>query len=240
MGLHQTQIALESIKNVDWKDKEILDIGCSDGTLSLKIMKTSDASKLIGVDFDSDRINKAKKLTTNDISFFVASAEDLSQFPDNSFDGIFCNMAFQQFSDFTKSLQEFKKVLKPGCFAIINFNEEKSPIYLQQEIIYNKLYGDPNKVIGVKKRLNSEMFSQISKEIGFSNIEIALKDNTYYYNNFDEITSSSEVPFFSKIKNLSKEQEQMLYLELIKYLESTRTSKGIPETWKIIFAKLRK
>lgn len=62
--MHQTQIALESIKDVDWKSKTILDIGCNNGKLSLEIMQVTGASKLIGVDFDADRINKAKEKTT--------------------------------------------------------------------------------------------------------------------------------------------------------------------------------
>lgn len=241
MGLHQRQIALESVKSVDWKDKEILDIGCSNGELSLEIMNATGAAKLVGVDIDIERIKKANELansTKNKDIFFVASADDLNQFPDNSFDGIFCNMAFQQFNDFEKSLKEIKRVLKPGGEAIINFNQEKSPIYFQQEIIYNKLFGVPNKIVSAKKRLDSKTFAQIAKLVGFSNIKVNLINHTYYYKDFEEM--ANETTFFAKIYSLSEGQKQKINVALKKYLESTKTSKGIPETWKIVFAKLQK
>ena len=99
MGLHQRQIGIKSIEGVDWSDKKILDIGCSNGELSMEIAEKINVREFIGVDAKINRINEASKLIKSqnlrNISFRVASSDNLKIFSDNSFDGIFCNMAFQ-------------------------------------------------------------------------------------------------------------------------------------------------
>jgi ubiquinone/menaquinone biosynthesis C-methylase UbiE len=244
MGLHQRQIGLKSVKNIDWAGKKVLDIGCSDGRLSMEIMKKNNIKELVGIDPAPDRISKAtesaKSKKLKNISFCVASSDDLNFFSNNSFDGIFCNMAFQQFRNPQKSLDEMFRVLKKNGEAIINFNIEKSPVWIQQEILYNQYYGDPKKEVTKVKSINAENFYDMAKNSGFSLISIPIKDDDYFYKSFEEIIEMMDISFFSKDKKLDEEQEVNLKRELKKHLESIRTPKGIPENWKIIFAKLVK
>lgn len=243
MGLHQRQIGLKSIENVDWSGKTILDIGCSSGELSIEILEKTKEEELIGIDLKPDRISEAtefaKSKNLKNVNFYVGSANDLKIFSDNSFDIIFCNMAFQQFKEPRKALSEMFRILKTDGKAIINFNIEKSPVWIQQEILFNKYYGDPNKKITTEKSINEKNFSEMAKNAGFSNINLSKEDDTYYYESSEEILDMMDVSFFSE-RNLSKQQGVNLNEELKKYLESTRTKEGIPETWKIVFAKLIK
>ena len=36
-GKHQLQIALKSIKGINWSNKKVLDIGCSNGSLTYEV-----------------------------------------------------------------------------------------------------------------------------------------------------------------------------------------------------------
>lgn len=244
MGLHQKQIGIKSVESVDWSGKKILDIGCSNGKLSVEVMEKTDARELVGVDPNAGRIAKAVKLNKSgnfkNISFHVASSDNLKIFPDNSFDGIFCNMAFQQFRNPQKALVEMFRVLKKGGEAIINFNIEKSPVWIQQEILYNQYYGNPNKEITKIKRINEKNFIDMAKNAGFSKISTPVIDDVYFYKSFEEIIDMMDVSFCSDDLKLTAEQKANLNGELKKYLESTRTPKGIPESWKILFGKLIK
>ncbi len=242
MGLHQRQIGLKSIKNVGLSGKKILDIGCSNGELSIEILEKTNAGDIAGIDPKPDRISKAiefaKSQNLKNANFYVGSSDDL-KFPDNSFDAILCNMALQQCKEPQKTLSEMFRVLKTGGEAIVNFNIEKSPTWIQQEILFNKYYGDPNKKITKEKNINEKNFSEMAKNAGFSKINLSKKDDTYYYQSFKDVAEMMDIPFLSD-KNLNKEQETKLNEELKKSLELTRTEKGIPETWKIIFVKLIK
>jgi len=181
MGLHQTQIALKSVSGEDWSGKSILDIGCSNGQLSLLIKEATKADSLVGVDYDETRIKKAKHFIDTEkiinVSFTVASADNLEEYADDSFDRIFCNMAFQQFKDPDTSLKEMYRVLKSDGVAIINFNIEKSPVYFQQEIIFNKLFGNPDKKISKNKAISDYDLESGAKKAGFNKIDIKTEEN---------------------------------------------------------------
>lgn len=244
MGLHQTQIAKESIRREDWSGKKVLDIGCSNGILSLEIMNLTVAKELVGVDTGMDRITQAKQMAKekklSNVSFHLSKAENLSKIPDNSFDIIFCNMAFQQFKDKEAALLEMFRVLKDGGEAFINFNIEKSPTWYQQEVVYEKLFGDPEKVITRAKTYDSSKFEPAAKKAGFKEVNIKIADNIYYYQAFNEAVDKNDDNFFAREKGLTPEQNKELNTELEKYLESTREERGIPESWKIMFARLKK
>ncbi|MBA4320231.1 MAG: hypothetical protein C0412_17680, partial [Flavobacterium sp.] len=101
-------------------------------------------------------------------------------------------------------------------------------------------YGDPKKEITKIKRINKKKFVDMAKNAGFSKISVLVMDDVYFYKSFEEIIDMMDVSFYSDDKKLTAEQKANLDGELKKYLESTRTSKGIPESWKIIFGKLIK
>ena len=61
-GKHQLQIALKSIKGINWSNKKVLDIGCSNGSLTYEVFKKTNAKEIIGIDLDKKRIKKAKEI----------------------------------------------------------------------------------------------------------------------------------------------------------------------------------
>jgi len=74
--------------------EKVLDIGCSDGTITIEIAKKKTVRKIIGVDISpsaikeaNEKLNKLMPNLKEKISFKQAFIEDLD-FPDNYFDTI--------------------------------------------------------------------------------------------------------------------------------------------------------
>lgn len=234
MGLHQKAVAEESLESIDFKDKNVLDIGCGNGSLSIDIFQTSGAKNWTGIDTAMDRISTAKQtvkdLDLKNIDFVLGKAENLSKFENNTFDIIFCNMAFQQFKDPETALKEIKRVLKHGGLAIINFNEAKSPFWIKQEEIENEMSGKNNEISATKK-IDRQEFLIMANIIGFGEILAESRDSTVFYKNADEVIKDFQLTPNSNLNIIPKFRT---------YLESIKTGQGIPETWKMVFAKLVK
>jgi len=237
MGVHQKSIGIESIKNESWKGSRILDIGCGDGKLSLEVLNRTGAKELVGIDIDPKEIEKAKKISDERISFFVGDAANL-QFEDESFNRIFCNISFQQFLDKEKSLEEMFRVLKKRGLILINFIEEISPVLEETLDILEKDYN-----ISLKKnkiKISKEEFEKISKDRGFSILKSTSKKDTFFFEDIAEFLRGYSSTIDSKTKKLSENEKEEFMQKLRQRFLDKKTSKGIPDTWKIVVAKLLK
>ena len=237
MGLHQTAIGIESIKNVNWQDKKILDVGCGDGKLSLKVLNRTKARELIGVDIDEKEISKAKKIKDLRLSFLVADSSSLP-FDNEEFDAIFCNIAFQQFENKEKSLREMYRVLKNKGEIIINFIEEKSDILEETIKILKKDFGIELDKKGSK--IKKQEFENLAKNSGFKVEYSQSKNDTFFFKNSKLFFLGYRDTINAKIKRLSPEQKKEFLIKLERSFIKKRTEDGIRDTWHIVVVKLNK
>lgn len=95
---------------------QLLDCGCGDGRMALKLSAALSAwnVSIVGVDIDSAKIAQAK--TKGSLAFECASCYDLP-FSDDSFDIIYAHALISFLSDPLKALMEIRRVLKPGGFV---------------------------------------------------------------------------------------------------------------------------
>ena len=99
------------------KGESVLDVGCGGGvdTLIAAMMIGRDG-KAIGIDLVPEMIARARenvlKTSLKNISFQESSAEKMP-FPDESFDVVISNGAFNLVTDKSKALKEVFRVLKP-------------------------------------------------------------------------------------------------------------------------------
>lgn len=99
------------------KGQHVLDLGTGTGVLPRNMVKFG--ATFVGADISENQINEALKLTTShDVSYVVASAEDID-LPDNTFDVVTACQCFMYF-DKNTALPKINKLLKDGRhFAIL-------------------------------------------------------------------------------------------------------------------------
>jgi len=99
-------------KEIDLKDKSILDIGTGTGAWAMKFIQNG-ASKVYGIDL-SEKILKAGREKHPEITFSIGNAEDLKEYPDNSFDIVTASFVIHgvKADRREKMLSEMKRVSK--------------------------------------------------------------------------------------------------------------------------------
>jgi ubiquinone/menaquinone biosynthesis C-methylase UbiE len=237
MGQHQTAIGLKSIEGLNWKGKRVLDIGCGNGELSREIINITKATELVGIDLDSNEIEKARSIKDVRLSFLVADASTLP-FEDESFDIIFCNIAFQQFSDKEKSLKEMCRILRINGEAVINFIEEKSEVLNEVVKIMREVFNIDLDKKGSK--ILRQEFNKIAKQSGFKIIKSQSKLDTFFFRDMDIFLSGYKPTIEAKTKRLSPEQKEIFMQKLNDAFLSKQTKEGIPDSWHIVVARLVK
>ena len=92
----------------DW-----LDCGCAEGYYCVALAQRG-ASSVVGVDVIAERVAGAEALPHPDnVSFLIAGAGSLP-FDDCSFDGVLVNEVLEHVEDEAASLQDIRRVLRPG------------------------------------------------------------------------------------------------------------------------------
>lgn len=98
--------------------QQVLDIATGTGIVAIKAAQiVGIKGQVIGIDISTGMIEQAKQkvetLGLGNVEFQLADAEALN-FPENSFDCIFCSSALIWMSDLSGALQHWYQLLKPG------------------------------------------------------------------------------------------------------------------------------
>ena len=95
--------------------KRVVEIGCGGGQNSIALAKWG--ATCAGVDPSPAQLAHARRLALEngvEVQFIVGVAEDLSAFPDSSFDIALSSYAFDYVTDLRRAYDEVRRVLKPG------------------------------------------------------------------------------------------------------------------------------
>ena len=93
----------------------VLDIGCGTGRLAaFAAERIGVEDRVVGIDPASPRIQVAQERGDPRLEFRIGEAEDLSQFPDGSFDAAYVNSVVNWIRDRPKAFDEAYRVLAPG------------------------------------------------------------------------------------------------------------------------------
>jgi ubiquinone/menaquinone biosynthesis C-methylase UbiE len=92
--------------------ESLLDIGTASGAFPIRLRHQGHTGRLVGLDFSSGMINKAKA-KGQDVEFIYGNATELP-FADHSFDLVTARHMLYHVPDIKKALLEAKRVLKPN------------------------------------------------------------------------------------------------------------------------------
>jgi 2-polyprenyl-3-methyl-5-hydroxy-6-metoxy-1,4-benzoquinol methylase len=111
-------LAVAQKYKISIKDKVVLDLGCSDGTITLGYLEHG-AREVIGVDIDEAAIQKAKKCAPGPGVSFRASGTASLPLAADHVEVVICFDVFEHIAEPGAMLGECHRVLKPGGKMLI-------------------------------------------------------------------------------------------------------------------------
>ncbi len=114
---------LDRLKGIRCQPQAILDLGCGTGYFAAFLKKLYPTAKLIGLDKSIGMLKEAQlkenKYQLSDIYWIGGYAENLP-FNDHSFELVYSNLMLHWSNDFSRSLNEIRRVLKPGGLLLFS------------------------------------------------------------------------------------------------------------------------
>ena len=128
------------IKAIPKKENlKILDAGCGEGQLLLKIVKAGQRERereLYGTDMTPVAIESAKERVKG-VDFSLQNLRNLN-YEDNFFDVVICTEVIEHISDYQEAIKELKGVLKKDGLLIITFPNEPLAIFCRLIFLENQ------------------------------------------------------------------------------------------------------
>ena len=173
LRLLKTADKIKNISNlgVDFKNKQVLDIGCGNGTTLLYLRKFFDI-KGVGVDI-SDHVVKELQENINDgnLSFVLGDHRDLKEIASNQFDIVLSFGVIEHFNEYSLALSEARRVLKP-CGQLILIQPHLLSLGVLQEY-YLRMMGKWK--FGKQKDFSCFHYRSLLRQMGFKNIQFSTR-----------------------------------------------------------------
>ena len=153
----------------------ILDVGCGRGFLLKKLSEKSEpGTKFFGIDI-SPKLVEIAKSNNPEATVEIGDAEKM-RFNDATFDFVFMTEALEHMQDFSKSLSEIMRVLKPGGIFIVTIPNRDWASY----DFYDKIRNHSLQPIDDHYFRYSEI-TGLLKDQNFTILREKGLDNLYYY-----------------------------------------------------------
>jgi len=159
---------------IDFSGKDILEIGCGNGSISIYLAKGS--GSYIAIDPDQVRIEQAKQLDTK-IIFQTGTGQALN-FPDNRFDMVLFTLSLHH-QDSAPALEEAFRVLKPGSHVLVVEPNAKAEFEL-----FFHLFGD-----------ETQALEEAEAAIRSSRFKLKIEDQSQVTASFENIRELCEYDF---------------------------------------------
>lgn len=95
----------------------LLDCGCSDGKLTIKVAKKVMTNNIYGIDLDEEVLKKARK---KGIKTFCVDLNNSLPFENDFFDVIFAHQLLAHLYDVDNFVKEIYRIIKPGGYAVVS------------------------------------------------------------------------------------------------------------------------
>ena len=118
LGIHRVW-KKRLIKSIPMESRDILDVCCGTGDVSIGLGKHLKNTQVTAMDFSSAMLQVAKERSMSanlkNIDFVLGDALNLP-FRDSTFDTVTISFGIRNTSDYTRVLEEIHRVLKPGGY----------------------------------------------------------------------------------------------------------------------------
>ncbi len=223
----------------------ILDVAAGRGAILFPAATLVGATgSAIGIDLAQAMVDETKleilqrKISQADMH--QMDATDL-QFPDSTFDRVFCGISIGFFPDPQRALQEFHRVLKPGGRVAISTWPDDCP-YVDWVLRGLNAALPPPDTKAAKKtqkpRLNSpDGLQQALQDAAFGDVRMSHEQKDFVFADDDVWWSSMwSHALRGKIENLNSEDLARVKAEMLERAEEIRQVDGIHNDYRVLFA----
>ena len=159
----------------------LLDVGCGPGSITLGLARAVNPGEVIGVDVAETVLDQARSLAAKDgirnVTFRQADATHLP-FGDHSFDAVFAHTLLEHVPDPLSTLQELRRVLKPGgligvrdCDWASGVFYPEDPLIQEAAALYARVWshngGHPNLGRRLRALLREAAFGDVTSSTSF-------------------------------------------------------------------------
>lgn len=211
-----------------------LDVGCGTGYFCESLQQRWPNAQGTGLDLAEGMLHFARTRCPG-ISYICADAEQLP-LQDNSQDLVFSSLALQWCTDFAAVLAEIKRVLKPGGVLLFSSLADGSLMELRNS--WRAVDNLPH----VNQFRPLSLYQDLTAACGLQVRDLHCHTHTYHYAKVRELTH--------ELKHLGADHVQagrgqglvsrQGFQRLLDAYECYRQPKGLPATWQVVYAVLRK
>jgi arsenite methyltransferase len=214
----------------------ILDVGCGTGRLACWIYDhVGQSGTVAGIDPLAERIAIARERNSK-IHFAVGIAEDLSDFPDGSFDSVCLSSVFHWVPDKHKALEEIHRVLRPG--GRIGCTTTSKELHLDGTMLKTCVSVftqspyleslDISSTESLFKHLTTTEIVTMLNELGFELIELHLLRRMQTFQSGEEVVDFAEASSFGNLTSIVPEHlRPQLRDDLVKSFEKRKEDNRI-------------
>lgn len=226
---------LERLQGIRCQPQSILDLGCGTGYIESFLKKAYPAAKIIGLDKASGMLIQAQykeKGQASSKTHWVGGYAENLPFSDHAFELVYSNLMLHWSVDFTKSLHEIRRVLKPGGLLLFSM---VGPDTLQ-ELRYCWAQVDDKPHV--------HLFVDMH-DLGDNLLQVSFSDPVMDVDYFTLLYSKALILMKELkdlgVQNLAQDRQRGLtskgsLQKLIKAYEAFRNAEGkLPATWEIIY-----
>jgi ubiquinone/menaquinone biosynthesis C-methylase UbiE len=236
-GAWHPRIAHRLVEYADIQQgQKVLDLATGTGMVAIEAAQiVGDEGHIIGIDIATGMVERARQkvaaLGLSNIKFQVADAEALD-FPENSFDRIFCSSAFIWMSDLLSALKLWHRLLKPG--GIMGFHAFSDTAFVAGVLSQQALEKQGVSLLLSKPTGTVEKCHDLLQQAGFELIDIKTEPDGNYISLEKAKTMWADNPSFptpgqypNSLLKLTSEQLAQAKVDFDTELEKIQTPQGI-------------
>ncbi|WP_437679766.1 class I SAM-dependent methyltransferase [Sorangium sp. So ce131] len=225
--------------------ERVLDVGCGTGRLGAYVADlVGPSGEVVGLDPLPLRVELANKKRRPNFRASVGRAEDLSQFPDGSFDVVFLNSVLHWLPEKLGPLREARRVLaRGGRLGVSSASKERPHDF---EVVLKGVLSSLG-IAATAETSGSTTYKVTSEELGstlslagFADLHLEIRTFTDHFADTDDVVAFNLASSFGNfLSNFAPADAARVKAALAAELERRRAPEGIRLQRNLIFAVAR-